>query len=230
MAGKFANIQTALARIAGSLTIHDLARTERCFDEAGKLLHELVTSERLVLDDGPEWMKSRPTGYVHGHPDGPCEADHWSTYWWCAVVWLSHNKPGGGIVLPDSPALRRTAGTAWLDFHYQFLAPAGAGRWSEESELRVYHDLIQASLDAFTFLDSIEPAAQSPAEIPEGEWSTPMSKAEMARRLGMSTRVLNTFAQRHAIRTVGSRQLWQIRLDGIDAASRRRLETEQSSP
>ena len=51
----------------------------------------------------------------------------------------------------------------------------------------------------------------------EGEWSKPMSKVDIMKRLGFGLRgyrKLETYAKEHPIRRVGdSRQLWQIRID-----------------
>ncbi len=60
---------------------------------------------------------------------------------------------------------------------------------------------------------------------PEGVWSTPMSKTEMATRLGnLSPDKFKTFAEFHGIRQAGNRQLWHIRLDKMDMATRHRIE------
>jgi hypothetical protein len=59
---------------------------------------------------------------------------------------------------------------------------------------------------------------------PDGQWSAPMSKAEISTRLKLSRRSFNTFTKNHALRSAGNRQLWQIRLDGMDAATRKKVE------
>jgi len=57
----------------------------------------------------------------------------------------------------------------------------------------------------------------------DGEWSLPMTKTEMMVRLKLNPKTFNTFAARHGLKKIG-RQQWQIRLDGMDAATRRRIE------
>ncbi|MHC4541135.1 MAG: hypothetical protein ACYS74_15355 [Planctomycetota bacterium] len=58
-----------------------------------------------------------------------------------------------------------------------------------------------------------------------GEWSTPMSKAEMMARLDIdSYKTFNAFAKKHGIDEAGNRQTFTIRLDGMDARTRSKLE------
>jgi hypothetical protein len=59
---------------------------------------------------------------------------------------------------------------------------------------------------------------------PQGEWSKPMSKAEIMTRLGLKPRAFGTFCKSHELKMI-SRQQWQIRLDSMDASTRRRIET-----
>ena len=61
----------------------------------------------------------------------------------------------------------------------------------------------------------------------EGEWSKPMSKTDIMRRLGLGLkgyRKLNTFTKEHPIRDVaGNRQLWQIRIDKMPSNLREKF-------
>lgn len=65
---------------------------------------------------------------------------------------------------------------------------------------------------------------QASAPPVPGEWSTPMSKAEIMTRLKMKPTAFNTFAKHHGLKQY-NRQLWQIRLDAMDTSTRRRIET-----
>ena len=56
------------------------------------------------------------------------------------------------------------------------------------------------------------------------EWSLPMPKAEMMTRLKLGWRSFETFARAYGIKPLG-RQLFQIRLDQMDSATRRRIES-----
>jgi hypothetical protein len=57
----------------------------------------------------------------------------------------------------------------------------------------------------------------------EGEWSRPMTKGQMGKILGLRPRAFNTFAKIYPLRKI-SRQMFQIRIDGMDSKTRRRLE------
>jgi hypothetical protein len=57
----------------------------------------------------------------------------------------------------------------------------------------------------------------------EGEWSAPMTKKEMWTILNLRPRAFNTFARSHALRK-HSRQLFQIRIDGMDSRTRKKFE------
>lgn len=60
---------------------------------------------------------------------------------------------------------------------------------------------------------------------PVGEWSTPMSKAEMMTRLRIdSYKTFNAFAKTQGIEEAGNRQTFIIRLDKMDAKTRSKLE------
>jgi len=60
---------------------------------------------------------------------------------------------------------------------------------------------------------------------PEGEWSKPMGKSKMMSSLGMpSYKKFNAFAKQYGIKKAGNRQTFQIRLDGMDKATRNKLE------
>ncbi len=56
------------------------------------------------------------------------------------------------------------------------------------------------------------------------ELSTPMSKTEIASRLKLGRRAFETFIKSHPIIPSGNRQLWQIRVDRMDAATRKKVE------
>jgi len=62
-----------------------------------------------------------------------------------------------------------------------------------------------------------------PSPPPEGEWSSPMALKQMAGRLNLRPDAFKTFAGRHGLRKI-NRQLWQVRLDGMDGATRQKLE------
>ena len=64
-------------------------------------------------------------------------------------------------------------------------------------------------------------AAMSNADGGEA-WSMPLSKNEMARRLGMKRTAFKSLAAAIGIRRIGP-ALWALRLDGLDATSRGRL-------
>ncbi len=59
----------------------------------------------------------------------------------------------------------------------------------------------------------------------DGEWSRPMSQANMMSILRIdSRRKFKAFAREYGIRQVGgSRQLWQIRIDRMDSVARSKL-------
>ncbi|MCI0352027.1 MAG: hypothetical protein L0Z53_21620, partial [Acidobacteriales bacterium] len=77
-----------------------------------------------------------------------------------------------------------------------------------------------------TPLENQGDAAVEPDPI-KGEWSIPMPKSKMAHRLGLSPRQFATFAKSHELRK-HNRQLWQIRLDRLDAKTRKRIEGRES--
>jgi len=64
--------------------------------------------------------------------------------------------------------------------------------------------------------------------LTEGEWSAPMSKSEMARRITgrrkARAREVASFLEPHEIKSVGGNK-WIVRLDKMDANNRRKLET-----
>jgi hypothetical protein len=62
----------------------------------------------------------------------------------------------------------------------------------------------------------------------EGEWSLPMSKTELMTRVKLKPDSFNTFAKQHGLRKCG-RQLFQMRLDQMDSATRRRIETGKAN-
>ena len=62
-------------------------------------------------------------------------------------------------------------------------------------------------------------------DLQAGEWSKPMSKIQMMKALGLDgRRTFNKFAEQVGIRRVGSRQLWQMRLDTMDPRNRAKIE------
>jgi hypothetical protein len=78
-------------------------------------------------------------------------------------------------------------------------------------------------------LEGLNPAKEAGTRAsgiaPEGEWSRPMSKTDMRVRLAnLPVRKFNTFTKSHPIRQAGNRQLWQIRLDGMDKKTREKIE------
>jgi len=59
---------------------------------------------------------------------------------------------------------------------------------------------------------------------PEGEWSNAMPMSEMMQRVSIhGYKKFKTFAKPHGLKQL-NRQLWQIRLDGMDKTTRARLE------
>jgi hypothetical protein len=70
------------------------------------------------------------------------------------------------------------------------------------------------------------PAAALITEAPpEGEWSLPMPKKVLMKRLNLKPRAFDTFAAQHGLIEV-SRQQFQIRLDKMDPKTRARIETD----
>jgi len=64
-----------------------------------------------------------------------------------------------------------------------------------------------------------------PPETSGGELSKPMTKSAMKNALRIDGyKAFNTFAKKHSIQQAGNRQLWQIRLDTMDEATRKKLE------
>jgi predicted nuclease with TOPRIM domain len=57
----------------------------------------------------------------------------------------------------------------------------------------------------------------------QGDFSPPMTKKEMAAVLRLKPRAFETFAKSHGLRRSG-RQQFQIRLNGMDAKTRRKFE------
>ncbi len=51
-----------------------------------------------------------------------------------------------------------------------------------------------------------------------------MTKAEMRTRLKLRPRAFETFTMTYPVRPPG-RQVWQIRVDGVDAQTRQRIES-----
>ena len=77
--------------------------------------------------------------------------------------------------------------------------------------------------DYFSERDSVP--AQPEIKNIEGKWSKPMSKSAMRNALKIDgCRSFDTFAKQQGIRQAGNRQLWQIRLDTMDEATRKKLE------
>jgi len=59
----------------------------------------------------------------------------------------------------------------------------------------------------------------------EGEWSNPMTKSTMMSKVNTyGYKKFNTFAKQYGLRQAGNRQLWQIRLDGMDRNTRQKFE------
>lgn len=59
----------------------------------------------------------------------------------------------------------------------------------------------------------------------EGEWSNPMTKSAMMSKVKIyGYKKFNTFAKQYGLRQAGNRQLWQIRLDGMDRNTRQKFE------
>ncbi len=69
-----------------------------------------------------------------------------------------------------------------------------------------------------TIINCIESFNSDPRNI-DGEWSKPMAKVDIMKRLGFGLRgyrKLNTLAKEHPIRKIGgNRQLWIMRIDGM---------------
>ncbi len=74
------------------------------------------------------------------------------------------------------------------------------------------------------FLKLLKGTTKSKQPI-EGEWSKPMTKAEMMRKLRIDgLKPFNRFATEYGIKQVGgSRQLWTIRLDNMSQNHRQKL-------
>ena len=88
------------------------------------------------------------------------------------------------------------------------------GRWAEELDQAA---VVQGEPEG-------ESAGQS---VPEGEWSKPMTKAKMMDILGLdSYKTFNAFAKQKGIRQAGNRRTWQLRLDGLDRATRERFDRD----
>jgi hypothetical protein len=90
--------------------------------------------------------------------------------------------------------------------------------WKIRQEFESLWCMVSDELDAYL-------AGGVQLATPEGEWSKPMGKSKMMNSLGMSSyKKFNAFAMKYGIREAGNRQTFQIRLDGMDKATRNKLE------
>jgi hypothetical protein len=104
------------------------------------------------------------------------------------------------------------------------------GEAHRQAEARKRQELAALDKQIESLEDRIKAVALVGRSIPrsspiEGDenWSLPMSKAEIMTRLKLKPRAFATFAQGHGLKRIG-RQLWQIRLNAMDAATRRMIE------
>jgi hypothetical protein len=93
----------------------------------------------------------------------------------------------------------------------------------EDGRFSVWQEIVDEVVERCS-APSLLAAQASSSSAPEGEWSIPMSKAEMASRLELKPRAFETFAKQHGLKPL-SRQLFQIRVDTMDIKTRRRIET-----
>ena len=91
------------------------------------------------------------------------------------------------------------------------------------SQLNLAFEHVQADIEPHSGkMRNRPPKRKTP---PDGEWSNPMSKNKMMKALGMpSYKKFNAFAKQHGIKMAGNRQTFQIRLDGMDITTRKKLE------
>ena len=83
----------------------------------------------------------------------------------------------------------------------------------------------QATDDKPSSNEAVKTKQQKHIKTLEGEWSNPMTKSDMMIRLHINGyKKFNTFAKVYGLYKVGNRQLWQIRLDGMDKNTRQKLE------
>jgi hypothetical protein len=100
---------------------------------------------------------------------------------------------------------------------------------------RIAKSLCEGEMPSAAYVQVIKCALQLASEqikeekpkqaSPNGLLSKPMSKSQMMHALGMDGyKRFNAFAKGHEIREAGNRQLFQIRLDGMDINTRTKLE------
>ena len=86
---------------------------------------------------------------------------------------------------------------------------------------------------ANTVKDKQQPTLHAPVKPPEGERSIPMTKKAMKTAIGFNDAgydSFNAWAKLHDIKEAGNRQLFTVRLDGLDKLTRSRLEDTQAEP
>lgn len=99
------------------------------------------------------------------------------------------------------------------------LIPYGVCEYDLSAELLSF---IEADLKKEGLLPS---ADDRNANRLKGEWSNPMSKAKMMKKLNIDDyRTFDKFAKLHGIKEAGSRELYQICLDKMDDLTRAKFE------
>jgi hypothetical protein len=232
-----------------ALSSHDediSSELEEVMGKAGEELHSWIKKKKVSLNAVPNWLKAGPpnvlvTGFK-GKELIESTIQPWDTYWWFAVLWLQALPESGIIISTRIPQMK--INEMWEAFP-RLLYSCLPAKYSDKWERQIWQGIIKASADACRFLASKqlsveghhlssqkEQVSKEPSGLPpEGEWSCPMSLADMAVRLNNMTQYsFKKFAQGHGLRMAGSRQKWQIRLDRMDKATRQKLEAISKPP
>ncbi len=217
----FDTLAERFLHLSKSKTIDASSDLETVMATAGRKLQHAIDHELLNVMDWPSWARSIPNGtmIVHDSNGEPGERprEFWTEYWWSVLMWFASARPEAGIVLrstgigaPDDWQIRNCEMFDWLYSGHD-------GRIKQR--LRT---CAAASCDACRFLAGIVGTERPATKDNEGEWSLPMTKKELAACVDLNRYAFEGFGKRHGLRKI-SRQLFQLRLDGMDPATKRRF-------
>jgi len=100
-----------------------------------------------------------------------------------------------------------------------------ADNWKEEYRHWLYAVEKTVATIFMIYPGTSAPQSPSSTSTKDGEWSNSMTKKEMQGRLGLTPKTFASFIKLHPVKPI-NRQLFQMRLDGMDARTRRQMEAK----
>lgn len=133
-------------------------------------------------------------------------------------VTFEYRRPDGNIVHQESSGGARALFVRTVDGANKQLLPLAGCSFD-------FHVLTPAGMDAVEAGGGGE-ALPAAGAAPAGEWlSPPVPLAVLANRLGnITTKNARSILKPHGLKNAGNRQLWKVRLDGMDDRMRRQVE------